>query len=103
MIFATVGPVKPLDPPDSHNLSAAIGWLGLGNRQEANEELEKIAPALRAHPDVLEVRWQVYAKAGKWEPCVDLGNSLVKSPPERSVGWIHRSLSLQKERQNGII
>jgi hypothetical protein len=47
--------MKPLQPPDSHHLSAAIGWIGLSHCQEANEELEKIVPGLRAHPDVLEV------------------------------------------------
>jgi hypothetical protein len=45
--------VKPLDLPDIHHLRAAQGWLELGNHLEANEELEKIAPALRAHPSVL--------------------------------------------------
>ena len=52
--------------------------------------------ALRAHPDVLEVRWQVYAKAGKWEPCVDIGNALVKTAPERPFGWVHRSFALHE-------
>jgi hypothetical protein len=30
---------------DNHHLSAAIGWIGLGDWCGANEELEKIAPA----------------------------------------------------------
>jgi hypothetical protein len=30
-----------LRPPDKHHLSAAQGRLGLGNWQEANEELEE--------------------------------------------------------------
>lgn len=83
--------VNALKSPDTHHLSAAVGWLGLGNWREANEELEKITPALRAHPDVLEVRWDVYAKAGQWTQCVDLGQALVKAAPRRSFGWIHRS------------
>ena len=33
--------MKPLEPPDSH-ISAAIGWLGLGNVAEAGAELEKM-------------------------------------------------------------
>jgi hypothetical protein len=49
-------PMKPLEPPDSLHLQAAQGWLELGSHIEANEELEKIAPQLRAHPDVLKVR-----------------------------------------------
>ena len=34
--------IKNLEPPDSLHLSAAEGWLGLGNQVEAFEELEKI-------------------------------------------------------------
>ena len=34
------------------------GWVDLGNHLEANEELEKITASLRAHPDVLVVRWK---------------------------------------------
>jgi hypothetical protein len=36
--------MKHLQPPNSHHLQAAIGWLELGNHKEANEELEKVAP-----------------------------------------------------------
>jgi hypothetical protein len=46
---------------------AAEGWLELGSPTEANEELEKIAPRLRAHPDVLDIRWQIYAAAERWD------------------------------------
>jgi hypothetical protein len=35
-------PVKQLQPPDSHNVVAADGWIGLGNWQAARAELEKI-------------------------------------------------------------
>jgi hypothetical protein len=48
--------VKSLRPPDSHHLQAAEGWIGLGNYAEANDELEQIAAANRAHPDVLQFR-----------------------------------------------
>jgi DNA polymerase III alpha subunit (gram-positive type) len=58
--------MKKLQSPDSHHLQAAIGWLELGNHLEANEELERIAPTLRVHPDVLEIRWEIFAKEKKW-------------------------------------
>jgi uncharacterized protein HemY len=64
--------MKPLDRPDLMHLNAAEGWLGLGNSLAADEELEKITPQNRAHPDVLEVRWEIYAKAGKWEQCLEI-------------------------------
>ncbi len=88
--------VEPLDKPDIFHLSAAVGWLELGNWQEANEELERISPTLRGHPDVLEVRLQIFAKAGKWEPCIDLGDALVRMAPAQSFGWIHRSFALHE-------
>jgi hypothetical protein len=86
--------VKPLQPPDTFHLSAAIGWIGLGNWREANEELEKITFISRVHPDVLEIRWQICAKAAKWEQSFDIGNALVSEAPERPFGWIRRSFAL---------
>ena len=72
--------MEPLTQPDSHNLAADQGWLELGNHLEANEELGKITPALRAHPGVLEVRWHVHAKEKKWEDCVDIGLGIMSTP-----------------------
>ena len=73
-----------------------MGWLGLGDWREANEELEKITLSFRSHPDVLEIRFQIYAKVKKWEPCVDIGNALVKAVPNRPFGWLHRSFALHE-------
>jgi len=86
----------PLESPDIHHLSAAQGWLELGNHLEADAELARITPALRSHPDVLELRWQIYAKAGKWEPCVDIATALVATVPGEPNGWIHRSHALHE-------
>jgi tetratricopeptide (TPR) repeat protein len=88
--------VKELQSPDTHHLSAAKGWLELGNHLEANEELDNISPALRAHPDVLEVRWHVFAAAQKWEMCLEIGSTLVAMVPNRPETWRHRSVALHK-------
>ncbi|MGA3265395.1 MAG: tetratricopeptide repeat protein [Verrucomicrobiota bacterium] len=88
--------MKPLQPPDSHHLLAAQGWFELGNHLEANEELEKVTPTLRAHPDVLELRWQIYAKEKKWEACVDIATAVIKLAPENCNGWVHRSFALHE-------
>jgi tetratricopeptide (TPR) repeat protein len=88
-----------LEPPDTHYLNAAQGWLGLGNTEEANAELEKIPPALQLHPEVLEVRWQTSAKARNWQQCVELGNRLVELAPKTPMGWIHRSYALHEMKQ----
>jgi len=93
---STLLPVPPLQPPDSMHLEAAQGWLELGNHEEANEELELIDAPLRSHPDVLEVRWGIYAKVENWELCENIGPALVKLAPERTTGWIHRLLRLAR-------
>ena len=88
--------MKPLGHPDCFHLQAARGWLELGNPLEANEELEKIAPALCVHPDVLEVRWQISAKARRWEACIDLAEGIIALTPDNPFGWIHRSFALHE-------
>jgi predicted Zn-dependent protease len=85
-----------LEPQDAMHLNAAEGWLGLGNCVEANAELEQITPAMRSHPDVLEVRYEFFAKEKRWEACVDIASAIVKLVPESSFGWIHRSFALHE-------
>ena len=75
---------------------AAEGWLELGDWHSANAELDNITAERRAHPDVLEVRWQVSAKAGKWDACVDIGKALTQLAPDRAVSWIHHAFALHE-------
>ena len=91
--------IQPLQPPDSHHLLAAQGWLELGDHVEANQELENIAPTLRAHPYVLEMRWQIYAVAKDWEAALTIASSLVQMMPENPFGWIHRSFALHEMKR----
>ncbi len=88
--------MKPLEPPDRYHLLAASGWLDLGDTREATEELERIAPRLRAHPDVLELRWQIYAEARNWDACVDIATAIVEQAPDRASGWLHRGYALRR-------
>ena len=76
---------------DKRHLEAAQGWFELGNHLEANEELENITPKNRAHPAVLEIRWQIYAKAKKWDAALDIASALIQQVPEHPLGWVHRS------------
>ena len=50
------------DTTNNYYLNSARGWVELGNCIEASKELDKITPSQRTHPDILEVRWQIYAK-----------------------------------------
>ncbi|MDB6108482.1 MAG: hypothetical protein JWR69_232 [Pedosphaera sp.] len=91
--------MKPLQPPSTHQVRAAQGWFELGNHREATAELDAIPTALRAHPDVLEVRLSIYAQAQKWEQCVYIAEALVVLAPNRPGGWIHRSHALHGLRR----
>ena len=73
--------------------------MELGNHEEANEELELIDAPLRAHPDVLEVRWLIHQKVENWELCENIASALVKLVPERTTGWIHRSFALHEMKR----
>jgi tetratricopeptide (TPR) repeat protein len=86
--------MKPLEPPDSFHLQAAQGWCELHSFLEANEELEKIAPGFRAHPSVLEVRWQICANLEKWGAALDIASAIVTMAPDWASGWIYRASSL---------
>ena len=88
--------MPPLQPPDSLHLQAAEGWIGLGDYAAANDELEQISAASRAHPDVLQLRWRIYANARKWDACLDIATALTTMTPERRFGWIHRAHALDK-------
>src|SRR5437879_11845980 len=80
--------MQPLEAPDTHLVSAAIGWLGLGNAEEARAELAGISPAQRNHPDVLEVRWLICAEQSKWDEELQIARELMASGPARSSGWL---------------
>ena len=94
--------MKPLQPPDSHFVSAAAGWLGLGNWQEAGEELKHINPALSSHPDVLAVRYEILAKAGHWELAAETASAWTKTAPGERGAWIAQAYAARRKPGGGI-
>jgi len=88
--------MKPLTPPDSLHARAAEGWLDLGNAPEAEAELEKIEAKYREHPDVLEVRWHIFARTKDWEAAVKVARLIKQEAPSRTNGWLHFSYALHE-------
>jgi len=78
-----------LEPPDLFYLESAKGWYLLGSLKEAEAELDKLAPALRTHPDVLEVRFAIYCKLKNWPICMELATAMLESVPERPTSWLN--------------
>ena len=94
--------MKPLEPPETHYLSAAVGWLGLGNAAEARAELAHIGPALQNHPDVLEVRWLICAEENRWDEGLQIARSLLHTAPDRSSGWLHQAYAARRARDGSL-
>ncbi len=91
--------MKNLPHPDQHHLDAAEGWLGLGNQDEARAELQKIAPALKTHPFVLETDYNIEAKSGRWEKAAEAARGLKTQLPENPWGHFSLAFALHELKQ----
>src|SRR5439155_15727866 len=94
--------MEPLGPPEIVHLRAAVGLLGLGDHESANQELEQISTDFQAHPAVLEARYCVYAAAKKWDACVEVGRKLVELEPNQSFAWVNRSYAIRRAPGGGV-
>jgi hypothetical protein len=92
----------PLEPPDTHYLLGAVGWLELGNLAEARAELDRVSPGRKMHPDVLEVRWLISAEEKRWEEGLQIARTLLHAEPERASGWLHQAYALRRVPDGGI-
>jgi tetratricopeptide (TPR) repeat protein len=94
--------MQRLEPPDLHFLNAAMGWLALGCRDDAQAELERISPEHQPHPDVLEVRWEILASGQRWEAALDVARELLSQAPERASAWLHHAYALRRAPEGGL-
>src|SRR4051794_34898222 len=53
-------------PTSTTSVPPRAGWSWATGAPPTNE-LESVTTALRAHPDVLALRWQVYSQAKHWD------------------------------------
>lgn len=91
-----MSPKKTLPPPSCHFLDAAVGWLELGNPAEALIELNQIAPEFLDHPQVLEVKWQVFARTESWDKSLPIAQAFCQVAPGLPQGWLHQAVSLYR-------
>ena len=94
--------MSPLEPPNGHYLSAAVGWLELGNLAEAKAELAQVSTGQRNHPDVLEVRWLICAEQKQWEEGLEVARELVQQAPGRASGWLHQAYALRRVTDGSV-
>jgi predicted Zn-dependent protease len=81
------------------HLEAAQGWLELENHLEARAELDQVSSPFAKHPDVMEVRWKIYAQAHRWEGCLEIAEDLTDCAPRRALGWLYLAASLSALKQ----
>jgi Flp pilus assembly protein TadD len=94
--------VEPIEPPASHYLLAAQGWLELGNYPEAEAELRHLPESLRAHPQVLTVRYELYAKTARWELAAEVAGILVETFAHQAGAWISLAYATRRKPGGGI-
>jgi hypothetical protein len=94
--------VQKLEPPDSHHLDAALGWLGLGCADDARDELRKISAANQSHPLTLEVRWAWCAHEKRWPDALQIAELELQSAPGDCSGWLHRAYALRRVTGGGL-
>lgn len=94
--------MDPLEPPDSHLLSAAQGWFELGNTTEAFAEWSRLSPASQQHPLALELQWHLHAKLHQWTEAVAAAKNLVQRHPESPAGWLHYAYALRRAPAGGL-
>lgn len=81
---------------DRMALQRAQGWLELHLPLEANEELEEIQPAMRAHPEVLKLRYSIFSAAKKWDMALEIANCLHRELPDDPYGGVHAAVALYR-------
>ena len=91
-----------LEPPDAFALSAALGWIELGNPAEALAELERVTPENQSQPGVLELRWAALAELKRWEEALVVASDLVRVTPDNVNGWLHRAYALRRVPAGGL-
>jgi tetratricopeptide (TPR) repeat protein len=94
--------MKQLEPPDTHHLDAAIGWLGLGCADDARDELKLISAGQQNHPDVLEMWWTLCVHEKDWPDALQIAELELKFAPDDAGGWLHRAYALRRVNGGGL-
>lgn len=70
--------------------------LSFGDYVQAAEELDNITAKMRAHPEVLLLGAEIYARAGKWDAAAELADKLTDLLPEEFEPWLLLAESLHR-------
>src|SRR5512137_1384600 len=88
--------LKPIEPPDSFHLKAAMGWMDLGDLAEAAKELDQIAAELQQHYAVLEARWRLCAGRRDWPAALSVADHMMETTPQQPGSWLNRAYATRR-------
>ena len=91
-----------LEPPDSHALIAALGWIELGNPHEALVELDRASAENQTHPAILDMRFTALAELKDWAQALEVAKKFVDVAPGNVSGWLHRAYALRRAPGGGL-
>ena len=87
---------EKLSRADQLHLSAASGWIGLGDLDSARAEMKELSAAAKKHPQALLVQSEYHFAAEEWDLLLPLADKLVRQFPEHDYLWINRSYALHE-------
>src|SRR5687767_6497499 len=91
-----------LDHKTAHQLNAVLGWLELGNVQEARAELDSVDTGMQDLPELLEVRWILDARQEDWPAALKTAERFVHVAPDKPSGWLHRAYALRRVPEGSV-
>ena len=56
----------------------------------------------RVHPDVLDMRWLIYAHHEQWDACLNIASTIVKMVPDRVLSWVNKAYSMRWANDGSI-
>jgi len=90
-----------MTPDDQRHLTAAEGWLELGDHIAAFDELENIEPLHRANPEIFKLRWRIYNKAGQHTAAFAVAEGLTLMLPDEPEPHIWLAHSARRMPDGG--
>ena len=89
------GVIESVPPhPDSMHLQFARGWFELGLLQDAEAELARIAERYQGCMEVLEVRFQLWVRLGRFDEALVLAERQAAEFPGEYRGHMNRGNAL---------
>ena len=76
--------------------------MELGDFVSACDELEEIRPQARANPLVLSLRYDIYAKAQRWNLAAGVAEILARMLPDIPENWINFAYATRRKDGGGI-